>query len=121
MTRLRGLATATCCLFVLTCVLIAGVARPAEHASVGVILQRHANPLVVLAKDKCRLKVKCDAYALASACRKPPCCKKWHLEKVCEANDGGQGGQSKKSSGDDAPNPPKPSRLKSKTLICPAG
>ena len=122
MTRLRGLATVVFCLFVLMCVSSAGMAGPAESTSVGRNLQQQANPLVLLAKDECRLKVKCDGYAPANTCRNPPCCKKWHLEKVCQPKDSGQSSESKKTpDGGATPDPPKPQPTEMKTLICPVG
>ncbi len=65
-----------------------------EQASLGT-LPKQANPLVVLAKSKCKLKVKCDEFAPENTCKHPPCCKKWHLDKVCEPKDSGQGSESK--------------------------
>ena len=65
-----------------------------QQASLGT-LPKQANPLVVLAKSKCKLKVKCDEFAPENTCKHPPCCKKWHLDKVCEPKDSGQGSESK--------------------------
>jgi len=62
-------------------------------------LQQRADTLVVPAKSKCKLKVVCDYFAPANSCKHPPCCKKWHLEKVCAPKDSGQGSKSKGTKG----------------------
>jgi hypothetical protein len=76
----------------LTVVVIAALCAGISGAPAGPLpslqLLHPASPLLT-AKSKCKLKVVCDYFAPANTCKHPPCCKKWHLEKVCAPKDSG--------------------------------
>jgi hypothetical protein len=56
-----------------------GSAAPLPHS-----LQNATDSPVLLIRKKCKKVMVCDYFAPATSCSAPPCCKKWHKEKVCE-------------------------------------
>jgi hypothetical protein len=56
-----------------------GLAAPLTHG-----LQNRMESPVLLIKKRCKTVKVCDYYAPASSCSHPPCCKRWHLERVCD-------------------------------------
>jgi hypothetical protein len=103
-----------CLALILTAAVSLGVETEARawlavSPAIGHLAGRASDILVKVKHEKCTKEKVCDYFAPATSCSNPPCCKRWHLEKNCEATNQGGAGSTQQSgtSGESSPPPEK--------------